>query len=218
MSLSHPAIELSIPVSGGLFINGTLFNPADSVGLVIFAHGSGSNRFSPRNRLVADELNRRQLATMLLDLLTEEEDKDYAKRFDIALLTQRLLAATHCARLAKETRTLQIGYFGASTGAAAALQAAAALGSEIQTVVSRGGRPDLASHRDMAQIQCPVLFLVGELDTEVLQLNRDVARTLGSHAKLIVIAGATHLFEEHGCLEEVARLSADWFVRHLKSA
>lgn len=155
------------------------------------------------------------MATLLLDLLTPQEDEDYAKRFDIALLTQRLLTATHWARAAKETRALPIGYFGASTGAAAALQAAAALGSEIRTVVSRGGRPDLASPRDIAQIQRPVLFLVGALDTEVLQLHQNVIRALGTLGKLIVVSGATHLFEEKGCLEKVAQLSADWFAQHL---
>lgn len=217
MDLSHsaPHTELHIPIGSGQFINGTLSHPIDAVGLVIFAHGSGSNRYSPRNQYVAQVLNQRQLATMLLDLLTLSEDEDYAKRFDIALLTQRLLTATYWAMIDTETRTLPIGYFGASTGAAAAMQAAAALGNKIQTVVSRGGRPDLASNRDIALIRCPVLLLVGELDTEVLQLNRDVARTLGNNARLMVIPGATHLFEEKGCLEAVARHSADWFARYL---
>lgn len=208
---------VSIPINGHA-LEGILQQPPNAAGLVIFAHGSGSSRHSPRNTFVADQLNQHRLATLLLDLLTPWEDESYAYRFDIPLLARRLLNATQWARHFPATRSLPIAYFGASTGAAAAMQAAAALGQQVKALVSRGGRPDLASPRDINLVRCPTLLIVGEQDTEVLSLNRQVARTMGDRAKVVVIAGATHLFEEPGTLEQVAQLSIQWFVKTLTSA
>lgn len=218
MTLIDPATisrqEIKVPVNGQQ-LEGILALPPNAGGLIIFAHGSGSSRFSPRNNVVADQLNRYQLATLLLDLLTPWEDESYATRFDIPLLAQRLLKATQWARQFSATRSLPIGYFGASTGAAAAMKAAAALGPQVKALVSRGGRPDLASPRDINLVRCPTLLIVGELDNEVLRLNRHVARTMGDRAKVVVVGGATHLFEEPGTLEQVAQLSIQWFVKTL---
>jgi len=205
---------LSIPADD-VHIEGMLELPADARGLVLFAHGSGSSRHSPRNSYVAKVLQARGTGTLLLDLLTLSEDLDYQTRFDIGLLTHRLLVATRFVRLhTPASRHLPVGYFGASTGAAAALQAAAALGDEVQAVVSRGGRPDLAGAHDLAKVQAPTLLLVGGADTEVLQLNREAYARLHCEKELAVIPGATHLFEEPGTLEEVARQAAGWFERH----
>ena len=205
---------LSIPADD-VHIEGMLELPADARGLVLFAHGSGSSRHSPRNNYVAKVLHARGTGTLLLDLLTLSEDLDYQTRFDIGLLTHRLLVATRFVRLhTPASRHLPVGYFGASTGAAAALQAAAALGDEVQAVVSRGGRPDLAGAHDLAKVQAPTLLLVGGADTEVLQLNREAYARLHCEKELAVIPGATHLFEEPGTLEEVARQAAGWFERH----
>ena len=190
--------------------------PPKAQGLVLFAHGSGSSRHSPRNNFVARELHAQHLGTLLLDLLTVSEDLDYQTRFDIPLLTHRLIAATRWALLDPATKPLSIGYFGASTGAAAALQAAAAIGDEIRAVVSRGGRPDLAGPHDLARVQAPTLLLVGGHDAEVLELNRDAFARLHCEKELSVIPGATHLFEEPGTLEEVARQAAAWFRHHLR--
>jgi pimeloyl-ACP methyl ester carboxylesterase len=203
-----------IPVGRG-HVEGALEASHHSQGLVIFAHGSGSSRHSPRNNYVARVLRERRLATLLVDLLTPEEDRTPALRFDIPLLTQRLLVVTDWARRQPATAPLPLGYFGASTGAAAALRAAAALGSVIRAVVSRGGRPDLAPARDLAQVQCPTLLLVGACDEEVLALNRSAAAQMPGPKALAIVPGATHLFEEPGALEAVAGLAADWFVQHL---
>jgi dienelactone hydrolase len=181
---------------------------------VLFAHGSGSSRLSPRNTVVADILRRAGLATLLMDLLTEEEERIYATRFDIELLTRRLVTASRWVSETAATRRLSIGYFGASTGAAAALNAAAALGSFIRAVVSRGGRPDLADAA-LPRVQAPTLLIVGGLDEEVLELNRRAFARLTSEKELAVIPGATHLFEEPGALERVAELAAEWFGRYL---
>lgn len=207
-------IAVKIPVNGHA-LEGILQQPQNAFGLVIFAHGSGSSRHSPRNTFVADQLNQHQLATLLLDLLTPWEDESYAYRFDIPLLARRLLTATQWARHFPATQSLPIAYFGASTGAAAAMQAAAALGQQVKALVSRGGRPDLASPRDINLVRCPTLLIVGQQDTEVLSLNRQVARAMGDRAEVVVIAGATHLFEEPGTLEQVAQLSIQWFVKTL---
>ena len=196
-------------------LEGALAIPPDASGLTVFAHGSGSSRLSPRNQFVAAELRKEGLATLLFDLLTEREDSDYRRRFDIALLTERLKATTEWLRKNVETSTLPIGYFGASTGAAAALRAAAALGREIGAVVSRGGRVDLAESV-LGEVGAPTLLIVGENDDAVLELNRRAYELLQGEKKLAVVAGATHLFEEPGALEEVARLSADWFKKHLR--
>jgi alpha-beta hydrolase superfamily lysophospholipase len=207
---------LSIPADD-VHIEGMLELPADAKGLVLFAHGSGSSRHSPRNNYVAKVLHAQGIGTLLLDLLTLREDLDYHTRFDIGLLTHRLLLATGFVRLhTPASRHLPIAYFGASTGAAAALQAAAGLGADIQAVVSRGGRPDLAGAHDLARVTAPTLLLVGGLDTEVLELNRAAYARLRCEKELTVIPNATHLFEEPGTLEEVARLAADWFGRHWK--
>jgi dienelactone hydrolase len=205
---------LRIPADD-VHIEGLLELPADARGLVLFAHGSGSSRHSPRNNYVARVLHAQGTGTLLLDLLTLVEDLDYHTRFDISLLTHRLLIATAYVMLhTPASRHLPIGYFGASTGAAAALQAAAALGNKVQAVVSRGGRPDLAGAHDLARVQAPTLLLVGGADTEVLQLNRDALAKLTCEKELSVIPHATHLFEEPGTLEEVARQAAEWFSRH----
>jgi putative phosphoribosyl transferase len=199
-------------------LDGRLTLPANARGLVVFAHGSGSSRRSPRNRHVAAALQREGLGTLLLDLLTPDEERIDAQtahlRFDVDLLAARLVVATDWARATAETGALPIGYFGASTGAAAALVAAAARRDVVRAVVSRGGRPDLAEEQ-LPYVSAPTLLVVGGDDTEVLELNRHALRLLGCEKKLEVVAGATHLFEEPGTLDEVARLAASWFVRHL---
>ena len=207
---------LRIPADG-VHIEGLLELPAKARGLVLFAHGSGSSRHSPRNNFVAKALHAQGTGTLLLDLLTLVEDLDYQTRFDIGLLTHRLLVATAYVMLhTPASRHLPIGYFGASTGAAAALQAAAALGTQVQAVVSRGGRPDLAGAHELAKVTAPTLLLVGGADTEVLQLNREAYARLQCEKELSVIPGATHLFEEPGTLDDVARQAATWFARHWK--
>lgn len=204
-----------IPVDG-VDMEGMLELPPNARGMVLFAHGSGSSRHSPRNNFVAQVLREQRIGTLLLDLLTLTEDQHYQTRFDIPLLTHRLLAATSWVRLHAPTRHLPIGYFGASTGAAAALQAAAALGDEIRVVVSRGGRPDLAGNHDLARVLSPTLLLVGGNDGEVIELNREAQGRMHCVKELSVIAGATHLFEEAGALEEVARQATAWFCQYLK--
>jgi putative phosphoribosyl transferase len=196
-------------------LEGALAVPEHAQGLVVFAHGSGSSRFSPRNAFVARVLRASGIGTQLLDLLTEEEDEVYATRFDIDLLTERLLLVTSWLQSQPQTRNLAIGYFSASTGAAAALNAAASADTRISAVVSRGGRPDLAE-KALARVQSPTLLLVGGKDDVVLQLNRQAYAWLQAPKRLIVIPGATHLFEEPGTLEEVARLAAQWFQRYLQ--
>src|SRR4051794_16045239 len=188
--------------------------PHEPRGLALFAHGSGSSRLSPRNRLVAAMLNEHGLGTVLFDLLTDEEAADRRKVFDVELLAQRLAAATGRVQEDRELAPLRRGYFGASTGAAAALIAAAEHPGDVDAVVSRGGRPDLAAPR-LPEVEAPTLLIVGGADPEVLRLNRDALALLRAPARLEVIPGATHLFEEPGALERVAMLSADWFSRHL---
>ena len=198
-------------------IEGMLELPPEPQGIVLFAHGSGSSRHSPRNNYVARVLHDKGIGTLLMDLLTVAEDLDYHTRFDIPLLTHRLLVATRWARLFEATRQLPIGYFGASTGAAAALQAAAALGKDIRAVVSRGGRPDLAGSHDLAKVKSPTLLLVGGRDEDVIELNREAYSRLPCTKELSIIHGATHLFEEAGTLEEVARQAAVWFGLYLQT-
>jgi putative phosphoribosyl transferase len=209
--------EVRIAVGGGLEIVGDLVLPELACGLVVFAHGSGSSRHSPRNRRVARALNERRLGTLLLDLLTVEEERHRVNVFDIGLLAERLVAATRWAHSEPRLAELPIGYFGASTGAGAALAAAAELGDEIHAVVSRGGRPDLAAAR-LPEVRVPVLLIVGGRDEIVLELNRDARTLLRAPSELAIVPGATHLFEEPGTLEEVSRLAGDWFGRHLSGA
>ncbi len=205
---------LRIP-AGQTHIEGMLALPESAQGLVLFAHGSGSSRHSPRNNYVAQVLRDAGIGTLLMDLLTPEEDADYQTRFDIPLLTDRLLAATGWIESRPEVQGLPVGYFGASTGAAAALQAAAVRGDEIGAVVSRGGRPDLAGTHALHLVRCPVLLLVGGRDEVVIDLNQDALEQLTCPRELVIVPGATHLFEEAGTLEEVARQAAAWFGRHL---
>ena len=197
-----------------LSLEGALAVPPAAGGIVLFAHGSGSSRHSPRNNFVASELRAGGLGTLLMDLLTREEDADRATRFDIDLLTRRLTGATRWLKDQPETKALLLGYFGASTGAAAALKAAAALGPDIAAVVSRGGRPDMAM-ADLQRVKAPTLLIVGERDDLVLDLNRRAYEKLGARKELVIVPRATHLFEEPGTLEEVARLARDWFARYL---
>jgi dienelactone hydrolase len=211
---------VTIPVDG-VELEGELIVPEAGSGLVAFAHGSGSSRKSPRNNFVAEVLRDRGLGTLLFDLLTEAEDREYRTRFDIDLLTARLLAATEWLREREDVRTSRLGYFGSSTGAAAALRAAAHAvragghaGDDIDAVVSRGGRVDLASG-ELADVTAATLFVVGGDDQEVLELNREAFDRLTCTKELRVIEGAGHLFEGPGELEEVADLAADWFERHL---
>jgi dienelactone hydrolase len=192
--------------------------PTSAKGLVLFAHGSGSGRFSPRNQYVAKLLNKAGIATLLIDLLTKEEEavdmRTSEFRFDIDLLSERLIAATEWIKKNPSTKDLALGYFGASTGAAAALRAAAEFPEDVKAVVSRGGRPDL-SMECLSKVKASTLLLVGGRDTAVLELNKQAMKNLLSEKKLEVVPGASHLFEEPGKLEEVARLSIDWFTAKL---
>ena len=205
---------VAIP-AGPIELDGELFLPPSARGVVLFAHGSGSSRFSPRNTYVAEVLQQRGIGTLLFDLLTREEDQAYETRFDIDLLTQRLLAATSWLQTTPKTRSLNVGYFGASTGAAAALQAAAELGDKVAAVVSRGGRPDLAGEAALRRVKAPTLLIVGGADYGVIELNQQAYALLNCEKKLILIPGATHLFEEPGTLQLAARSAADWFAQYL---
>lgn len=217
MNAQSGALPLSIR-AGTASIEGTLEWPARAERIVVFAHGSGSSRFSPRNNFVAGELRRAGVATLLLDLLTPEEDMIRARRFDIPLLTSRLVAVVRHLAAEPATAQLPLGAFGASTGAAAALQLAAAEPERVVAVVSRGGRPDLAGDEALGRVRAPTLLIVGGFDTEVLALNREALRHLSCPKELAVVPGATHLFEEPGTLEEVASLATAWFRRHLCTA
>lgn len=205
----------AIPADG-VVLEGELRVPERAPGVVLFAHGTGSSRRSPRNRQVARVLHERGIGTLLFDLLTEEEDRGPERRFDIGLLTARLLAATGWIGPTAREHGWALGYFGGSTGAAAALRAAAAPGCGVSAVVSRGGRPDLAFEA-LPHVRAATLFVVGELDTDVLELNRQAFDRLRCEKKLVVIPGATHLFEERGALEAVAHRAAHWFELHLRS-
>jgi putative phosphoribosyl transferase len=205
--------DVFIPI-GNINLEGSLNIPDEASGLVIFSHGSGSSRFSSRNNMVAECLRRNGLGTLLFDLLNLQEDTVYKNRFDIDLLTKRLVAATGWVMEQPESKKLPVGYFGASTGAASALNAAAELSHTIKAVVSRGGRPDL-SIPVLQKVKAPVLLLVGELDNEVIRLNEHAYEKIQATKKLIIIPGATHLFEEHGKLELVAKYSCDWFLNYL---
>lgn len=195
---------------------GDLYSPEGAKGLVVFVHGSGSSRHSPRNRFVATALQELGFATLLFDLLSREEDQSYENRFDIMRLTRRLLEATEWLTLQEAVSLLPLGYFGASTGAAAALNAAAELGSRIRAVVSRGGRPDLAFPR-LSEVRAPTLFIVGGRDPDVLALNQRAFAEIRAVKKLVIVPGATHLFEEPGTLEQVAELAGNWLTQHCRA-
>ncbi|RME11152.1 MAG: alpha/beta hydrolase [Aquificota bacterium] len=209
--------EVQIPVDGE-FIRGDLSVPPGSAAIVIFVHGSGSSRFSPRNRFVAGYLNRNGLATLLFDLLTEREERVDLRtaqyRFNIPFLAERLSLVIDWVKTDERTKDMKIGLFGASTGAAAALIASARRKEEVYAVVSRGGRPDLAFEY-LPQVSSPVLLIVGGLDYPVIELNRRAYELLTCEKRLEIVEGASHLFEEEGKLEEVARLATEWFLMWL---
>lgn len=206
-----PNIEstVSIPVDD-VELEGMFAVPDGAPGVVVFAHGSGSSRKSPRNNFVAEVIRARGVGTLLFDLLTEEEDRNRANRFDIPLLTDRLLAVTEWVRSREATRDAAVGYFGSSTGAASALRAAVRGGDDIDAVVSRGGRVDMAEDV-LEAVRAPTLFIVGGADRQVLELNREAYEQLACEKELHVVEGAGHLFEEEHELEEVADVAADWF-------
>jgi len=212
----HAPPPVSIP-AGAVRLEGMLELGPSHGGIVVFSHGSGSGRLSPRNQFVAAELRRAGLGTLLVDLLTPEEDADYENRFDIALLTERLGHAVRYVAGRNERRTPSVGLFGASTGAASALRLAAAEPQLVRAVVSRGGRPDLAGAGVLGKVTAPTLLIVGGDDTGVIELNRNAHDRLAHcERKLVLVPGATHLFEEPGTLEKVARLASDWFARFLR--
>jgi putative phosphoribosyl transferase len=210
----HAVDEDVVIQTDDAWLSGHLVFPAESTAIVVFVHGSGSSRFSPRNRFVARTLNEVGIGTLLLDLLTPEEETDRRCVFDIALLARRLVNVTEWLRSRPETAAAQIGYFGASTGAGAALWAAANPAAGPFAVVSRGGRPDLAADR-LDQVTCPTLLIVGGRDDAVVALNRQALTRLRCESELTIVEGATHLFEEPGTLEEVASLACAWFTAHL---
>lgn len=216
LGAGDPCREVEIP-AGPVTLRGTLRWIGTPHGVVVFAHGSGSSRHSPRNRLVADALNQAGFATLLLDLLTENEEPDRANVFDVGLLADRLAAAAAWAAGQPETAGLPVGYFGASTGSAAALVAAARQPDRVAALVSRGGRPDLVGD-SLDAVTAPTLLIVGGADDWVLARNREAIDRLGGHRSLAVVPGATHLFPEPGALESVAALARDWFTRHLAPA
>jgi putative phosphoribosyl transferase len=210
--------EVRIP-AGKAWLYGDLVTPPGFIGLVLFAHGSGSGRHSARNRLVAQRLQEAGIATLLFDLLTMEEEqvdlRTREHRFDIPLLTQRMQDATGWAWAQQDLRNAPIGYFGASTGSAAAIIAAARLGERIAAVVSRGGRPDLAGPAALAAVTAPTLLIVGGADHGVIELNQEAFERLQCRKNFVVVPGATHLFEERGALDIVAQEAASWFARHM---
>jgi dienelactone hydrolase len=212
--------QVKIP-AGAVVLDGDLAVPSSARGVVLFAHGSGSGRFSPRNRYVATLLQGEGLATLLMDLLTEDEERVDAitahLRFDIGLLAKRLVSATDWIRRQPEMRGVGVGYFGASTGGGAALVAAAERPDVVGAVVSRGGRPDLAGAA-LERVQAPTLLIVGGQDWQVIDMNREAKQHLSAETTLEIVPGATHLFEEPGALDDVARLAGTWFTRHLAPA
>ncbi len=215
-----PNQETTIQVpTGRVTLSADVYLPEQATGIVLFAHGSGSSRKSPRNRYVAGVLHKQGLATILFDLFTlEEEAEDLIHanlRFNIKFLTDRLTGATDWTLSNDQTRDLKVGYFGASTGAAAALVAAAERPQVVRAVVSRGGRPDMAREA-LPRVKAPTLLIVGGRDHEVITLNREALVKLTAEKEMVIVPGATHLFEEPGALEEAARLAADWFSRHLR--
>ncbi len=215
MSVLQSVQKVSVP-AGPVELEGALALTDRPRGIVVFSHGSGSGRLSPRHMFVAGELHKLALGTLLLDLLTWTEDRVYEARFDIDLLTQRLAHAVRFVRSHAATKGFPIGLFGSGTGAACALRVAAATPEDIGAVVSRGGRPDLAGAGTLAQVRAPTLLIVGGLDVGVIELNESAHDALAnSERELVIVPGATHLFEEPGALNEVARQAGQWFARHL---
>ena len=212
MKTEAPVQDIGIPLDGHTHA-ALLGIPSGARGIVVFVHGSGSSRLSPRNNYVAEVLRDAGMATLLFDLLTEAEDRDYERRFDIDLLTRRLIEATYWLQEQAQTRDLAIAYFGASTGAAAALKAAAVPDSAVVAIASRGGRPDLAGDA-LPKVHAPVLLLVGGEDHAVIEMNRQAAALLRAPHEIVIVPGATHLFEEPGTLEQVAARAGDWFRRY----
>jgi pimeloyl-ACP methyl ester carboxylesterase len=208
------SVDLNIPAGENVVVSGILTIPENPRSLVLFSHGSGSSRFSTRNKFVADVLNDHNIATLLVDLLSEKEDRIFENRFNIDLLTGRLIEISEYMRRLRDTARLPAGYFGASTGAASALKAATKLDDYIGAVVCRGGRPDLAEDV-LANVTVPTLLIVGGLDEEVIKLNRKTYGSLQCIKMIEVVEGASHLFEEPGKLDEVAALASDWFSKHL---
>src|SRR5215213_1186451 len=213
------AHDVRIP-SGGAVLEGELNVPVGATGLVLFAHGTGSSRHSPRNQYVAQVIRKANVGTLLFDLLTREEEsvdiRTRQLRFDIGLLARRLVDATDWVKREADLWHLRVGYFGASTGGGAALMAAAEIGEEVGAVVSRGGRPDLAGPGALQQVKSPTLLIVGGLDEPVIRMNEEAYAWLRCDKELKIVPGASHLFEEPGTLEEVARLAAVWFQKHLQ--
>lgn len=207
--------EILIP-AGAVSVTGNLIIPENAKAIIVFSHGSGSSRLSSRNKFVAEVLQKNGFGTLLFDLLTLQEDLDRNKRFDIALLTERLTQVTEWLLREERTKGLDIGYFGASTGAAATLEAAAQLGDQVKAIVSRGGRPDLAAHK-LPVVTAPTLLIVGSLDYEVIQLNELAFNLLKAEKEITIVKDATHLFEEPGKLEEVSEIALAWFQKHLQS-
>lgn len=206
-------LEIDIPLSA-VTLKGDLVIPENAAGIVIFSHGSGSSRFSTRNRAVAEYIQKQNIGTLLFDSLTEEEDQIYENRFNIDLLAIRLIETTEWLRTYKEAVDLPLSYFGASTGAASALRAAAYFGDTIKAVVSRGGRPDMAL-RALNQVKAPTLLIVGGMDIPIIEMNKFAFDELQSVKEMKIIPGATHLFEEPGKLHEVATSAISWYKRHL---
>jgi dienelactone hydrolase len=214
-TVNIPLKHKDIP-GNSVMLTGDLSLPATAKSLVLFSHGSGSSRLSPRNRFVAQKLQDENIGTFLFDLLTEEEDQIYQNRFDIDLLTQRLILVTQWVQNQKQMQDFKFGYFGASTGAASALKAAAELGNDITAIVSRGGRPDLAIP-EIKEVKSPTLLIVGGLDYGVMELNQKAYDMLNSVKDIVIVEGATHLFEEPGKLEEVSEIAAKWFSKYLNN-
>lgn len=205
--------EINIPLLSTR-LKGELVLPEKAIGIVVFSHGSGSSRFSPRNKMVGELMQQHGIGTLLFDLLTEDEDRIYENRFNIDLLVSRLIEATEWLMQYKETKKLPVAYFGASTGAASALRAAAYFGKSIKAVVSRGGRPDLALNA-LPTVTAPTLLIVGQLDVPVIQMNKQAFDQLNCIKEMKIIPGATHLFEESGKLVEVAEMAMEWYEKYL---
>ncbi|UOB17927.1 dienelactone hydrolase family protein [Abyssalbus ytuae] len=213
IELAHTQTSLTIQL-GEIRLNGILTIPKGAKRIVIFSHGSGSSHLSPRNNFVAGILNEEKIATLLFDLLTREEDKIYKNRFNINLLSQRLIEVTKWIKQNSATKIMNIGYFGASTGAASALRAAAYLGEDIKAIVSRGGRPDLAMN-NLSEVTAPTLLIVGGLDLPVIELNNEAFKKLQCEKRIEIVPGASHLFEEPRKLEDMTILSKKWFKKYL---